>query len=84
MTAVYASPVADDCGKISEDPGETIGSEISESEIPYWPAGDDDQTLIDTQEAERFFLLKWVPEAESKIRKPHIGVSRWNSWRQNV
>ena len=81
VTAVSASPVADDCGKVSEDPGETIDSESSDSEIPYWPAEDDDQTLIDTQEAERF-LLKWVPEAESKIRKPHIGVSRWTSWRR--
>ena len=41
VTAVSAGPVADDCGKVSEDPGETIDSESSDSEIPYWPAEDD-------------------------------------------
>ena len=81
VTTVSESPVADDSGKLSEDPGETVNSENLDPEIPYWPAADDEQKLIDTQESERF-LLNWVPEAESKIRKPHIGVSRWTSWRR--
>ena len=80
VTAVSASPVADDCGKVSEDPDQTIDTESSDSEVPYWPGKDDDQMLIDTHEAERFLLI-WVPEAESKIGKSHIGVSRWTSWR---
>ena len=46
-------------------------SEDSDDEIPYWPGEDHDSAVIEAEEAHRL-VLKWVPEAESAIRKPHI------------
>lgn len=65
-------------GKLAEEPDL---SEDSDDEIPYWPGEDHDSAVIEAEEAHRL-VLKWVPEAESAIRKPHIGVSRWTTWRR--
>jgi hypothetical protein len=56
--------------------GESDDSEFSDSELPYWPAEDDNEMIhSEVEEAERL-ILKWVSEAQSIIRKPHIGVTR--------
>ena len=66
-------------GNLAEEP---VVSDDSDDEIPYWPAEDHNSAVIEAEDAHRL-LLKWVPEAESAIRKPHIVVSRWTNWRRN-
>ena len=66
--------------EIPESPALT-GSE-SDEEIPFWPEEDDDNhEQLEEAEMESL-VLRWVPEARIRARKPHLGVSRFTKWRR--
>lgn len=73
---------------VALDLAETIPSELSENddddEIPFWPPEDEeDEDNMPLQESEKkSFILKWVPNAQLKAKRPYLGVSRFTTWRR--
>jgi hypothetical protein len=59
-----------------------IDSETESDNEIYWPVEDDwDENFFEDGE-QKSLLPKWIPNAKPKARKPHIGVSRWTTWRR--
>lgn len=77
---------------IALDLAEAKSSTLSENdddddddEIPFWPPEDeqDEDNNMPLEESERkALILKWVPNAQSKSKRPHLGVSRFTVWRR--
>lgn len=59
-----------------------LSSSESDDEIPYWPDEDHDDNVPLEDTEKDALLLKWVPGANVKARKPHLGVSRFTQWRR--
>ena len=63
------------------------GSDADESQAvltdddSYWPR-EEEIEIVDLADSDlRSLVLKWVPEARPNGKAPHIGVSRWTTWR---
>ena len=57
-------------------------SDESDNDIPYWPEEDDEDEHPLEEEEKDLLVLKWVPNAKLRVRKPHLGTSRFATWRR--
>lgn len=66
----------------------SAGSETDEGEAAlsdediYWPNEDEIEIVNLADDDLHELVLKWVPDARPKGNAPHIGVSRWTTWRR--
>src|SRR4051812_22737953 len=66
----------------------SAGSETDEGEAAlsdediYWPNEDEIEIVNLADDDLHGLVLKWVSDARPKGKAPHIGVSRWTTWRR--
>ena len=66
-----------------DDGSETDGSQtVLTDDDSYWPREDEIETADLADNDLHGLALKWVPDSRRKRKAPHIGVSRWTTWRR--
>src|SRR5690349_20161984 len=75
-----ASSAVTEQHRITSDTDES--QQVHSDDDSYWPSEDEIEIVNLADDDVQALILKWVPDARPKGKSPHIGVSRWTTWRR--